>query len=138
MPDGACPCRTSPALGRHVTAHTGRHPNPTHPVSALPRRRSVRTPLIYLVFEKFTTSTLGWVGPCWLAPSRRRCYCRAQIDRVARRRTRMQIAERLKRIPPYLFMELRNKIAQARASGVDVISLAIGDPVEPTPEPVID
>jgi LL-diaminopimelate aminotransferase len=50
----------------------------------------------------------------------------------------MQTAERLKKIPPYLFMELRNKIAQARASGVDVISLAIGDPVEPTPEPVID
>ncbi len=49
----------------------------------------------------------------------------------------MQIADRLKRIPPYLFMELRNKIAQARAAGIDVISLAIGDPVEPTPEPVI-
>ncbi len=49
----------------------------------------------------------------------------------------MQIADRLKRIPPYLFLELRNKIAQARAAGIDVISLAIGDPVEPTPEPVI-
>ncbi len=50
----------------------------------------------------------------------------------------MQTAERLKKIAPYLFMELRNKIAQARAAGVDVISLAIGDPVEPTPQPVID
>jgi LL-diaminopimelate aminotransferase len=50
----------------------------------------------------------------------------------------MEIAERLKKIPPYLFMELRNKIAQARAAGIDVISLAIGDPIEPTPEPVID
>lgn len=50
----------------------------------------------------------------------------------------MQTADRLKAIPPYLFMELRNKIAQARAAGVDVISLAIGDPVEPTPAPVID
>jgi LL-diaminopimelate aminotransferase len=50
----------------------------------------------------------------------------------------MRTAERLKKIPPYLFMELRNKIAQARAAGVDVISLAIGDPVEPTPTPVID
>ena len=35
-------------------------------------------------------------------------------------------------------MELRKKIAKARAEGVDVISLAIGDPVEPTPEPIID
>lgn len=50
----------------------------------------------------------------------------------------MQIAERLKKIPPYLFMELRNKIAQARAAGIDVISLAIGDPVEPTPQPVVE
>ncbi len=50
----------------------------------------------------------------------------------------MQIADRLKKIPPYLFMELRTKIAQARAAGIDVISLAIGDPVEPTPQPVVD
>lgn len=50
----------------------------------------------------------------------------------------MQTAERLKKIPPYLFMTLRNKIAEARARGVDVISLAIGDPVDPTPQPVID
>lgn len=50
----------------------------------------------------------------------------------------MQIAERLTKIPPYLFMELRKKIAKARAEGVDVISLAIGDPVEPTPGAVID
>jgi len=50
----------------------------------------------------------------------------------------VQIAERLTKIPPYLFMELRKKIAAARAAGVDVISLAIGDPVEPTPESIID
>lgn len=49
----------------------------------------------------------------------------------------MQTADRLKKIPPYLFMELRNKIAKARAEGIDVISLAIGDPVEPTPQPII-
>ena len=41
-------------------------------------------------------------------------------------------ASRLENIPPYLFMELRNKINRAKAAGVDVISLAIGDPVEPT------
>ena len=50
----------------------------------------------------------------------------------------MQIANRLKRIPPYLFIELRNKINEAIADGIDVISLGIGDPVEPTPQPVID
>lgn len=50
----------------------------------------------------------------------------------------MQIAERLTKIPPYLFMELRKKIAKAKADGIDVISLAIGDPVEPTPKGVIN
>ncbi|SEM40853.1 LL-diaminopimelate aminotransferase apoenzyme [Syntrophus gentianae] len=50
----------------------------------------------------------------------------------------MQIAERLGKIPPYLFMELRKKINQAKADGVDVISLAIGDPVEPTPDSIIE
>ena len=45
----------------------------------------------------------------------------------------MQIADRLKKIPPYLFVELRKKINKAKAEGIDVISLAIGDPVEPTP-----
>ena len=47
-------------------------------------------------------------------------------------------AKRLEKIPPYLFMELRQKINRARAAGVDVISLAIGDPVEPTPQPIVD
>ncbi len=50
----------------------------------------------------------------------------------------MQIADRLTKIPPYLFMELRKKIAKAKADGVDVISLAIGDPVEATPDAIID
>lgn len=35
-------------------------------------------------------------------------------------------------------MELRKKINAAKAAGVDVISLAIGDPVEPTPDAIID
>lgn len=50
----------------------------------------------------------------------------------------MQTADRLTRIPPYLFVELRKKINKAKADGIDVISLAIGDPVEPTPDSVID
>ncbi len=49
----------------------------------------------------------------------------------------MNTARRLANIPPYLFMELRKKISKARADGIDVISLAIGDPVEPTPAEVI-
>lgn len=50
----------------------------------------------------------------------------------------MQVADRLKNIPPYLFVTLRNKINKARAEGVDVINLGVGDPVDPTPQSVID
>jgi LL-diaminopimelate aminotransferase len=48
------------------------------------------------------------------------------------------LADRLKNIPSYLFMELRDKIRKAQAAGVDLISLAIGDPVEPTPAYIIE
>lgn len=50
----------------------------------------------------------------------------------------MQTADRLSKIPPYLFVTLRNKINKARSEGVDVISLGVGDPVDPTPQSVID
>jgi LL-diaminopimelate aminotransferase len=48
------------------------------------------------------------------------------------------LADRLKNIPQYLFMELRDRIKQIEASGTDLISLAIGDPVEPTPAYIIE
>ncbi len=48
------------------------------------------------------------------------------------------IADRLKSLPPYLFIQLRDKIRQAEAKGVDLISLAIGDPVEPTPSYIVE
>jgi LL-diaminopimelate aminotransferase len=48
------------------------------------------------------------------------------------------LADRLKEIPPYLFMELRQKIKQAQTAGADVISLAIGDPVEATPAFIVE
>src|SRR5437764_2333082 len=41
-------------------------------------------------------------------------------------------------MPPYLFAERERKIAAKRDQGIDVISLGIGDPDAPTPEPVID
>lgn len=50
----------------------------------------------------------------------------------------MEIADRIKHLPPYLFAEIDRKIAAKRAEGVDVISLGIGDPVEPTPANIVD
>ena len=47
-------------------------------------------------------------------------------------------SERLKKLPPYLFADLRRKINAARARGVNVITLGIGDPDTPTPDPVVE
>ncbi|HEX6228164.1 MAG TPA: LL-diaminopimelate aminotransferase [Solirubrobacterales bacterium] len=41
-------------------------------------------------------------------------------------------SKRLEAMPPYMFAELERKIADKRAAGIDVISLGIGDPDEPT------
>jgi LL-diaminopimelate aminotransferase len=49
----------------------------------------------------------------------------------------MQSSSRLDRLPPYLFAELERKISEKKAAGVDVISLGIGDPDTPTPDPII-
>ncbi len=48
-----------------------------------------------------------------------------------------EIAERLKRLPPYLFAEIDRKKREVRARGVDVIDLGIGDPDLPTPPHII-
>src|SRR5439155_24968379 len=49
----------------------------------------------------------------------------------------VRFAKRLDAVPPYLFAELERKIAEKQRAGVDVISLGIGDPDIPTPEPVV-
>lgn len=50
----------------------------------------------------------------------------------------IQRTERLSRLPPYLFADIRRKIAAARDRGVRIINLGIGDPDSPTPDPVVD
>ena len=47
-------------------------------------------------------------------------------------------ASRLGKIPPYLFGEIARLKAQALAEGRDLIDLGIGDPDQPTPQPIID
>ena len=50
----------------------------------------------------------------------------------------MRFSKRLDQVPPYLFAELERKISAKESEGIDVISLGIGDPDFPTPEPVIE
>ncbi|TAK32098.1 MAG: LL-diaminopimelate aminotransferase [Chloroflexota bacterium] len=50
----------------------------------------------------------------------------------------MQLAQRVRQLPPYLFVEVSRKIAAKRAQGHDVISFGIGDPDLPTPPHIIE
>jgi LL-diaminopimelate aminotransferase len=46
-------------------------------------------------------------------------------------------AERLQKLPPYLFAEIDKRKKAAIAAGRDVINLGVGDPDRPTPAPII-
>jgi LL-diaminopimelate aminotransferase len=48
------------------------------------------------------------------------------------------ISERLKKLPPYLFVEIDRAKKKARDEGRDIIDLGIGDPDIPTPKFIID
>jgi LL-diaminopimelate aminotransferase len=47
-------------------------------------------------------------------------------------------AERLQKLPPYLFAEIDRKKKAAIVAGRDVINLGVGDPDRPTPRPIIE
>ncbi len=48
------------------------------------------------------------------------------------------VAPRLKRLPPYLFGRINAAKLRMRQEGRDVIDLGMGNPTDPTPQPVID
>jgi LL-diaminopimelate aminotransferase len=50
----------------------------------------------------------------------------------------IQVATRIKTLPPYLFAAIDKMKQEAIARGVDIINLGIGDPDLPTPTPIID
>src|ERR671923_182078 len=50
----------------------------------------------------------------------------------------MKPARRILDLPPYLFAELDRTVEAKRATGVDVISLGVGDPDLPTPRHVVE
>ncbi|MCL2172332.1 MAG: aminotransferase class I/II-fold pyridoxal phosphate-dependent enzyme [Nitrososphaerota archaeon] len=49
-----------------------------------------------------------------------------------------EYAQRVKRLPPYLFAEMEKIQKEKKAHGVDLISLSIGDPDLPPPDFVVD
>jgi len=50
----------------------------------------------------------------------------------------IEVATRMKTLPPYLFAAIDKMKQEAIARGVDIINLGIGDPDLPTPTPIIE
>lgn len=49
-----------------------------------------------------------------------------------------ELAERITKLPPYLFKDMDQKISEMVKKGVDIINLGIGDPDLPTPMKIVD
>jgi LL-diaminopimelate aminotransferase len=50
----------------------------------------------------------------------------------------MELAKRLSRLPPYLFVEINRRIAELQAKGREIVNFGIGDPDLPTPYHIIE
>ena len=50
----------------------------------------------------------------------------------------MRVSRRIESLPPYLFVQISEKIAEKKARGEEVISFGIGDPDLPTPSHIIN
>ena len=50
---------------------------------------------------------------------------------------KIKTAKRLAQIPPYLFQRIDDMKARAKAKGLDIVSLGIGDPDLPTPSVLV-
>jgi len=50
----------------------------------------------------------------------------------------MRFANRIEKLPPYVFALQAKRIAEMRASGIQVINFGMGDPDIPTPDPLLD
>jgi LL-diaminopimelate aminotransferase len=50
----------------------------------------------------------------------------------------VKFANRIEKLPPYLFAQISKKVAEKKAQGIDVISFGIGDPDLPTPPHILE
>ncbi|HDH02513.1 MAG TPA: LL-diaminopimelate aminotransferase [Nitrospirae bacterium] len=51
---------------------------------------------------------------------------------------RIELADRIKNLPPYLFARIDGMKTEARNRGVDLIDMSIGDPDMPTPQHIVE
>lgn len=51
---------------------------------------------------------------------------------------KIDVSPRLERLPPYLFSRINKAKYELRVAGRDVIDLGMGNPTDPTPEPIVE
>ena len=57
---------------------------------------------------------------------------------IKKEEIRLEQAERIKNLPPYLFVRIDQKVKALKEKGADIISLGMGDPDLPPPDYVIE
>ncbi len=62
----------------------------------------------------------------------------AGLDRGAMSDFMIQPSQRISRLPPYLFARINALKHKKRQQGVDIIDLGMGNPSDPTPEPIVE
>ena len=53
-------------------------------------------------------------------------------------KSKIKLSERMSRLPPYLFGQINNLRDQKRRAGIDVIDMAMGNPTDATPAPIVE
>lgn len=51
---------------------------------------------------------------------------------------KIEVSRRIRRLPPYLFSRLNTLKYEKRHAGIDLIDLGMGNPVDRTPQPIVD
>src|SRR5436853_1516198 len=51
---------------------------------------------------------------------------------------KIEVSQRLMRLPPYLFARINKLKYEKRVAGIDIIDLGMGNPSDPTPQAVVD
>jgi LL-diaminopimelate aminotransferase len=62
----------------------------------------------------------------------------AELSKKSAMGSAMNLSDRLKQLPPYLFIELDKMKHEAMGRGEDVIDLGVGDPDVPTPPEIVE
>ncbi len=50
----------------------------------------------------------------------------------------IDLSQRMSRLPPYMFGSINALLASKRRAGIDVIDMAMGNPTDATPQPIVD